>query len=184
MSTNNDDFLASLRNPWFSVAAKIMQSEAYDPITREEVASTLENFPEAPIPPMVRGLISQVLREKYRFKKGIRARSFRERQEAVSFFLSIQESVEKNPKTSERKQKRGDASQREQILDLVSTLYSITTRTLENWIKEHEKITLEAHKRGGQQFKSLREALTFERGQYARALYRTSLEGWPLPPLK
>ena len=183
------EFLKNLHNPWLPIAMKALKAEKgrpHEPITREEITYALENSAEAP-PPVVRKILVDILNGNYKFKRGIKARPYPERRNAVLWFLAILDKVEKHPKAQpirEAATRRGDLTSREMVLALVAAKYSITGRTLENWIKEHESIVLEAHRRGGKTFDSLRQALDYERDLEAAAKYRAVLDGWPLPPLK
>lgn len=186
---DGNEFLKHLRNPWLPVAMKALKAEKgkpHEPITREEITYALENSTDAP-PPVVRKILVDVVNGEYRFKRGIRARPYPERRKAVLWFLALLEGVEKHPKTQQIRdagKRKGELTPREKVLALVSYQFNVTARTLENWIKEHEGIVLEAHRRAGRNFESLRQALDYERDLEAAAKYRLSLEGWPLPPLK
>jgi hypothetical protein len=175
-----------LKNPWFSIAAKAVQAKKGKPlnsITKEEVAQVIESSTE-PIPPIIRHLIAQMLRGEFKSQRGIQAKPYSTRRNAVMHFLEIQEVILKDQSLNNQNTARGELTLREQALVSVSQAYFVTPRTLENWIKEHEKITLEAHRRTGREFKALHEALTYERNLLARAKYISSLQGWPIPPLK
>lgn len=184
-----NEFLKQLHNPWLPIALKAAKAEEgkpHDPITREEIAFALENSSETP-PPVVRKLLAQIVKGEYQFKRGIKGRRQAEKQAAVRWFLGFRTAFESHPKLDalrEHFSQRGELSLRGAALQVASVLYHVTPRTLENWIKEHESIVLEAHRKSGRNFKYLSQALDYEKELEASASYHASLQGWPPPPLK
>lgn len=184
-----NEFLKQLHNPWLPIALKAAKAEEgkpHDPITREEIAFALENSSETP-PPVVRKLLAQIVKGEYQFKRGIKGRRQAEKQAAVSWFLSFRKAFESHPKMDalrDHYSQRGELSLRGAALQVASVLYHVTPRTLENWIKEHESLVLEAHKNAGRAFCSLGQAIDYEDEMETAASYRVNLQGWPTPPLK
>jgi len=182
---NHDEFLKYLRSDWFSVADKVMASKTnrlHDPITREEIASVLENSDEAP-PPIVRKLLAQIVRGEFKFRKGVQPRPFAQRQRAVYHFFEMEDAI-KAQKGPDAKAKRGETTVRQLALEGIAADYSITTRTLENWLEEYEELILEGYKARGLVFNSYREVRAYEAELLAQAWYGALIRGWPLPPLK
>lgn len=179
---NEDKSASWLKSPWFAIAAKAAQTKKgkpLDPLTKEEIAQAIESATEPP-PAIVRHLIAQMLRGEFKSKRGIQAKPYSTRRNAALHFFEIHEAMINEPQLKVQNLERGEFTLRETALDLVAQAYFVTPRTLENWIKEHEEITLEAYP----EFASVHEAHNYERNLLARAKYISSLEGWPLPPLK
>src|SRR5690554_2079343 len=143
---NHDEFLKYLRSDWFNVADKVLASKTnrpHDPITREEIASVLENSDEAP-PPIVRTLLAQIVRGEFKFRKGAQPHPFAQKQRAAHHFFEMEDAF-KAQKGPNAKAKRGEATPRGMAIEAIAAHYSITERTLENWLKEYEELILEGY---------------------------------------
>lgn len=185
-SEKSKQFAKAVSSPWFSIASKIVQEKhggPYDPLTKEEVAHAIEHTGEPP-PPIVRPIIAQMLLGEFKSVRGIKGKPFVIRRNAVMIFLDLVETANSDPRFKDRRPLRGEMPCREICLEAIAQAYCVTPRTLEHWIKDQEIICLEGYRRDGMEFRSLSEARAYERNLLARAKYRTSLEGWPRPPLK
>ncbi|WP_322003339.1 hypothetical protein [Marinobacter alexandrii] len=175
-----------IESPWFSIAAKAAQlkkGKPLDPLTKEEIAQAIESASEPP-PDIVKPLIAQMLRDEFKLQKGVKPRRYAIRRNAAMHFIELLEAMKKSQCAENQPAKRGGLTLRDSALSLVAQAYFVTTRTLENWIEEHEKITLEAYRRSGKEFPSFADALAFEHDLETKAKYSALLQGWPRPPMK